>query len=68
MQVTKYHILDDHGKTVVDYFLPKNTREFYHRQKRKTALVLYINSYSFPVSAGMSSFVENEAPEQILVS
>jgi len=68
MQVTKYHMLDEHGKTVVDYLINEEYARIISTAKKKSRpRLMYINSYSFPVSAGVGSFVENEVPEQILV-
>ena len=66
--ITKLRMLDDHGKTVVEYLLDEEfTRVISSTKKKNRPRLMYINSYSFPVSAGVGSFVENEAPEQILV-
>jgi SOS-response transcriptional repressor LexA/DNA-binding XRE family transcriptional regulator len=67
-RVAKYRMLDEHGKTVVDYLLNEEyARVLTSSKKKNRPRLMYINSYSFPVSAGVGSFVENEAPEQILV-
>ena len=67
-QVAKYRMLDEHGKLVVDYLLDEEyARVISSAKKKNRPRLMYIDSYSFPVSAGVGSFVENEAPEQILV-
>ena len=67
-RVAKYRMLDEHGKTVVNYLLNEEyARVLTSSKKKNRPRLMYINSYSFPVSAGVGSFVENEAPEQILV-
>ena len=64
----KFRMLDEHGKNVVNYLLDEEyTRVISSAKKKNRPRLMYINSYSFPVSAGVGSFVENEAPEQILV-
>lgn len=66
--ITKLRMLDEHGKTVVEYLLDEEyARVISSAKKKNRPRLMYINSYSFPVSAGVGSFVENEAPEQILV-
>lgn len=67
-RVAKYRMLDEHGKLVVNYLLDEEyARVISSAKKKNRPRLMYINSYSFPVSAGVGSFVENEAPEQILV-
>ena len=67
-KVAKYRMLDEHGKTIVDYLLNEEyARVLTSSKKKNRPRLMYINSYSFPVSAGVGSFVENETPEQILV-
>jgi SOS-response transcriptional repressor LexA len=66
--ITKLRMLDEHGKLVVNYLLDEEyARVISSAKKKNRPRLMYINSYSFPVSAGVGSFVENEAPEQILV-
>ena len=66
--IKKFRMLDEHGKNVVNYLLDEEyTRVLSSAKKKNRPRLMYINSYSFPVSAGVGSFVENEAPEQILV-
>ena len=66
--ILKYRMLDEHGKTVVDYLTDEEYgRVIANGRKKNRPRLMYIDSYSFPVSAGVGSFVENEAPEQILV-
>ena len=66
MQITKYYMLDERENTVVDYLLNEKYARVLTYAKNRPHL-MYINSYSFPVSSSVGSFVENEAPEQILV-
>ena len=66
--IKKFRMLDEHGKNVVNYLLDEEyTRVLSSVKKKNRPRLMYIDSYSFPVSAGVGSFVENEAPEQILV-
>ena len=61
-------MLDEHGKNVVNYLLDEEyTRVLSSVKKKNRPYLMYIDSYSYPVSAGVGSFVENEAPEKILV-
>ena len=66
--ITKLRMLDEHGKLVVDHLLDEEyARVISSAKKKNRPRLMYIDSYRFPVSAGVGSFVENEAPEQILV-
>ena len=66
--IKKFRMWDEHGKNVVNDLLDEEyTRVLSSAKKKNRPRLMYINSYSFPVSAGVGSFVENEAPEQILV-
>ena len=68
VRTTKIRRLDEHGKLVVDYIIDEEyARVISSAKKKNRPRLMYIDSYSFPVSAGVGSFVENEAPEQILV-
>ena len=42
MQVTKYHILDDHGKTVVDYLLTKEYARVLSSSKKEKQTSSYV--------------------------
>lgn len=67
-RVAKYRMLDEHGKLVVNYLLDEEyARVISSAKKKNRPYLMYIDSYTYPVSAGVGSFVENEAPEKILV-
>lgn len=67
-RATKYRMLDEHGKLVVDYLIDEEyARVLANSRKKNRPRLMYIDSYSYPVSAGVGSFVETEAPEKILV-
>lgn len=66
--IKKFRMLDEHGKNVVNYLLDEEyTRVLSSVKKKNRPYLMYIDSYTYPVSAGVGSFVENEAPEKILV-
>jgi len=67
-RTTKFRMLDEHGRSVVDFLLDEEyKRVFLNGRKKNRPHLMYIDSYSYPVSAGVGSFVETEAPEKILV-
>lgn len=67
-RATKIRLLDEHGKNVVDYLIDEEfERVKTNGRKKNRPRLVYIDSYSFPVSAGVGSFVDTEAPEKILV-
>lgn len=67
-RATKVRMLDEHGKTVVDYLINEEyARVLANGRKKNRPRLMYIDSYSYPVSAGVGSFVETETPEKILV-
>ncbi len=67
-RATKIRMLDEHGKAVVDYLIGEEyKRVMANGRKKNRPRLVYIDSYSYPVSAGVGSFVETEAPEKILV-
>lgn len=67
-RTTKIRRLDEHGRLVVDYLIDEEyARVLANSRKKNRPRLMYIDSYSYPVSAGVGSFVETETPEKILV-
>ena len=67
-RTNKIRRLDEHGKLVVDYLIDEEyARVLANSRKKNRPRLMYIDSYSYPVSAGTGSFVETETPEKILV-
>lgn len=67
-RATKIRMLDEHGKAVVDYLIGEEyKRVMANGRKKNRPRLVYIDSYSYPVSAGTGSFVATEEPEKILV-
>ena len=66
--IRKYRTLDGYGKAVVDSVLAlEHERTMETQPKKQRARLLRIDFYNDPASAGTGGFLDNEAPEQILV-
>ena len=64
----KYRALDEHGKEVVDYLIDSEYKRVATMARKPKARMLKVDFYNYPASAGTGNFLENEVPEQILVT
>ena len=62
----KIRVLDEHGREMVDFVVNKEYERVTANTKKK-ARMLKIDFYNDPASAGTGGFLDNDAPEQILV-
>jgi len=62
----KIRVLDEHGREMVDFVVNKEYERVTANTKKKIRM-LKIDFYHDPASAGTGGFLDNEAPEQILV-
>ena len=67
-KLQKYRALDEHGKEVVDYLIDSEYKRVRLAIKKSKTRMLKVDFYNYPASAGTGNFLENEIPEQILVT
>ncbi len=67
-KIEKYRLLDEHGKTVVDYILDKEfERVSAYNKKKPRKHMIKLDFYTMPVSAGTGNFLDDNSAQEIFV-
>jgi len=67
-KIEKYRLLDEHGKTVVDFILDKEFERVSASNKKKPRKhMIKLDYYTMPVSAGTGNFLDDNSAQEILV-